>query len=119
MVEIYKSIKKNNLFLKLCNKEYLPIDDQIKKIHSDNNYACIYEINDKLLKKIELYEILFIEEEKNLMVRNLDYVPDDIIKNCECCNFFSSHKLKSKSLKRWKETNEILKEYKEIINTIK
>lgn len=122
-MEIYKY--KDKIFLKVSCKNYLPIIFY-DNYDEDKDYICVFLTDNVVFtskmmeeEKMELYELSFNKTIKNKLVEFEKYIPNDIVKNCMKCNYYSSCKYEKGMLKDYEETNKILKEYKNFIKSIK
>lgn len=107
----------NYLLLRVSKNNYLiivPSED-----YDIENHTCAYDFKLPKEEKKELYELIFDEKIKNKLIKYEKYVPTDIVENCMKCNYYSSCKYEKGMLKNFKETNKILKEYKDFIKIIK
>lgn len=119
-MEIYKH--NSILILKLSNNEYIPItrDKRFRlEYYSEKNYLCSYELEIDEREKIDLYEILFNENLKKQIIKFEPLIPSNIKENCMKCTYYLSCKYDKDMLKHEEKTNEILKEYKDFIKSIK
>lgn len=114
-MEIYEHA--NSLTLKLSNEDFLIIVPN--ECNDMENYTCAYDFELPKEEKRELYELIFNEKVKNELIKYEKYVPADIRENCMKCNYYTNCKYEKGMLKSYKETNKILKEYKDFIKTIK
>ena len=107
---------KNKILLKLSDEEYMNVITPFTS--KKHKYKCVftYEKNE-LTKQIDLYKVLFNEELKIKLFKNLKFIPDDIIENCKKCSAYNRCKqeIKMNMLINYEHTNQILKEYKELI----
>lgn len=107
---------KSKILLKLSNEEYMNVITPYTSLKY--KYKCVftYEKNESI-EQIDLYKILFNEKLKKQLFENLKYIPDDIIENCKKCSVYGRCKkeIKMNMLTNYENTNEILKEYKELI----
>lgn len=107
---------KSKILLKLSDEEYMNVITPYTS--KKYKYKCVftYEKNE-LKEQIDLYKIIFDEKLKKQLFENLKYIPDDIIENCKKCTAYKKCKNKNKMnmLINYEYTNEILKEYKELI----
>lgn len=114
-MEIYEH--DNSLILRVSKNDYLVI---VPNEYIDvTDYVCAYDFKLPEKEKRELYELMFNENIKNKLIEYEKYIPTDIHENCMKCNYYSSCKYDKEMLKKPKETNKILKEYKDFIKNIK
>lgn len=116
-MEFYKD--KKDIYLIISKKDIIKITSDLD--NERKNYICTYDLKDKLhsIEKCNIYEIIFNNKLKKDLLSNEKNIPYDIVENCMKCNYYSSCKYNKDQLKKSKQTNKILKEYKDFINSLK
>lgn len=115
-IDNFDDIFKNKILLQLSDVEYMNVITPYTS--KKYKYKCVFTYEKKELKEqIDLYKILFDEELKGKLLKNLKYIPDDIIENCKKCTEYKrcKNEIKMNMLINYEHTNQILKEYKELI----